>query len=246
MRTHSYLRNSIMKSLSQRDAQKIHDIIMASGNRKLIKKLKAALRDDAEARAGMFGMDMGWHATKLPESVVAALDKELGVKKLYERNVLSFDGSSIELRVLASALPEEVVSPYFSFNPLVRAMEAGIDFETFKGELRKAFKGSVGQPGKPDFGILLDAAVADQMDGLSEVTGLGMYMHPFDKATVDRISEKPDFEKNNLRDYFSIAVSQGQQVYDKGIDAKSVYIITPDRSPLAVKVMSEILNLPKA
>ena len=84
------------------------------------------------------------------------------------------------------------------------------------------------------------------MDGLSEVTGLGMFINPYSKATVDRISAKPDFKKGDLRDYFSIAVSQGQQVYDKGIDAKSVYIVTPDRSPLAVKVMSEILNLPKA
>jgi hypothetical protein len=228
-----------MNDLQQQDADTIHNIIMGSGEAGLIEEYAQALKTKAEMRKGMYAQAGAWYGTPLPENVKAQLTERFGIDTLCKQNLLSLDGAYIELHVLAGALPDKIVDAYFAFDPKQRAEDAGIDFERFKHDLRAAFRGTVGRPGQPDFGILLDASIKDTIDQYAIVLGLGGVRHPYDMSTVDRLSAKDD-----LDDHFKTSVNQGQQVHDKGIDATSVYLVTPDYSPLAIQVMAQILNFP--
>lgn len=226
-----------MKHLTLNDAEKIHAIIMKSGNIALINAYEATIKAQAEMKMGMYVQTMEWRGTALPEDVKQTLDEGFGIKELYEHNLLSSTGSHIELSVLAGALSEKTVNAYFKFDPQQRAAEIGVDFEKFTETLKAAFRGTIGRPGEPSFGILLDEGIKNKINVLSAVLGLGILRHPYDKDTIDRLSAKGD-----LDDWFKNAVSQGKQVYDKGIDAKSVYLITPNDNPLSVQVMAQMLN----
>jgi hypothetical protein len=229
-----------MKDLKPAQAEKIVSIIMHSGDTALIKALQSALTHEAEMRQGMGGMDAAWHGTSLPAFVTKALGHEFGIKQLYDRNVLSADGTLMEMRVLAGALPEKAVAPYFHFDVKERCESIGRDLEDFKKDLKSVFRGTVGTPGGEDFGILLDKKVLSDMGAYFKVLGLGMLAHPYDKATCDRLSKRAD-----LSETFRVAVAQGFEVADRKIDPNSVYLVTPHYSAQAVKIISDLLELPQ-
>jgi hypothetical protein len=229
-----------MKNLSTKQAEAIHTLILQSGEKKFVDAYLKTLKSQSELRQTNGAETQEWRATPVPASVKAELQKLASLKDLADRNLISEDGTEIELRELCHALSDATLLPYYTFDPAQRAKEAGIDLEAFRGRLKAAFRGTVGTPSQKDYAILLDKSMEKDLREYYTVVGLSMCTHPYDQATIDRLSKE-----KNLDEYFRIAVQQGKEVIAKKINPQSVYIVTPEMSPLAVKTISTMLGLPK-
>ena len=232
-----------LKQLNKTEAKHIHDLIMNGDNVDLIDSLEQALKANAGMRVGLHMMPIVWSGTDIPPLLQQQLASEFGFEFLVERNLVSADGSKIELNVLAGALSDEIVLPHLEHDPEAIAEEQGVDFEEFKQNLKSLFKGTVGRPGQSDFAVLLEAN--KQMREYTAILGLGMLVNPWDKETSEKAfaqaeagEELPSWALNDAK--------IGRAVAEKGLDPRSVYVVLPEISARAVELLAEYVNFPGA
>lgn len=223
--------------LTEQEAAQIHDIIMNSGDKGLVERYEKTLEAHAEMRNGMHAMSLAWVGTELNEALQKQLADQYDVDTLYQKNLLSKDGSYIELNVLAQEQSDDIVIAYFMHDPKQKAAEIGVNYDEFIERLKANFKGTIGTPGKNDFGILLDTGIRENMHEYFTILGLGSLSHPYDQESIERLSQDRD-----LDDHFKIAVQQGKHVFDKGIQADSVYLFTPLNHHIGVQIMASELQ----
>jgi RNAse (barnase) inhibitor barstar len=124
--------------LIEEDALIIYNILMESGDEDLIQKVNNALKVRAESRMGLYAIALSWNGTLLNDNVERKIKRHFSFADLYRRNLTALlNPAQIELGVLASRLPKELVMKHFHFDMEEEARKAGVSLDTVKQILEK-------------------------------------------------------------------------------------------------------------
>lgn len=170
--------------LAQKDAVTIYNILMTSNDPVFLEKIKTAMESNAGSRMGHWAMFMAWFGTEIPNDVWEKIENEFHITNLQNRNLISpwHEEKLIELNVLASALPDEILLPYFNFSMEKAAVEAHTTIEYVKELVERYVSLENSQRGER---LRIRAQIdKDDLNLLQKVIGIGLLMQENDSGFI--------------------------------------------------------------
>lgn len=156
-------------------ALEIYNYIRANEYTELKEKLDNTLKMHAKMRQGMCAMAMAWYGTAIPEAMQGWLTQRFGVEYLYNCNLLSAAGEWIELGVLSSGLPDELVDTFFHYDLEEAAREHGVTVEDAREKVVNAFvRYEDNEYGEREYYFRADNDDTNNLFGSLAMLGFGM------------------------------------------------------------------------
>lgn len=116
-------------------------VLSTSKDDKFKEALTQACETAAGARNGSFGMCHGWFGTTIPEDIRDQVHDMFTTELLYKHNVVSCDGTLVELNVLCSAMPEEFLANFFHFDMNEQAEKQGVTVAQVEEFIKDSYRG---------------------------------------------------------------------------------------------------------
>jgi hypothetical protein len=129
------------QQLEMETAVALMGVLSTSKDEEFKEKLAAACKTMAEHKKGLFAMASVWHGTPVPLDVLDQVHDMFGTEFLYQRNVVSCDGTSVELNVLTAAMPDEFLENFFHFDMKERAEKEGLTVAQVEEFIKDTYRG---------------------------------------------------------------------------------------------------------